>query len=493
MPDRLVAVNDADYRLPEPVRQSLATDLADSATELGASMFGTYADQQRMGIVLPAATSISSIQEACDSARTFGTKVWASGSITTNATLRIRSNFDFSGLTINYTGNGVGVILGDESGVTFRIAGTLPRVIASNKSGSGWSSTSGTTGVLAVNLNSCSEIIVPHIRNFETGLRVAGLGQGCAYNTFLIGHLQNNKVNLSLDADSVGWSNQNVYIGGRFSHESGEGTNTPGVVHLDLAVGLVHPPNNNLFLNPSLEGDTPEYHARIAGSVNVISNGRWEAANPKVRWMTGAVRNEIHWGYNSHLITETVDASAGNNFIIGQSSRMTASTSAGQFVLENSSSSGSPVLTVMAAGARQNGADFSSSWTSRFASNYLSGKRDVDPFARCSLDFQNGRIYLGNGAAAPTMYLDTIGTSGVRINGGNLVFGTDNAFDIGTTGANKPRYVRAATAVVTGAASSGSRPPAATAGVGAMFFDTTLNKPIWSTGSAWVDALGSSV
>ena len=40
---------------------------------------------------------------------------------------------------------------------------------------------------------------------------------------------------------------------------------------------------------------------------------------------------------------------------------------------------------------------------------------------------------------------------------------------------------------------TGSRPSAATAGVGAVIFDSTLGKPLWSNGSAWVDATGTAV
>jgi hypothetical protein len=45
----------------------------------------------------------------------------------------------------------------------------------------------------------------------------------------------------------------------------------------------------------------------------------------------------------------------------------------------------------------------------------------------------------------------------------------------------------------TGASVTGSRPAAATVGQGGQWFDTTLNRPIWSTGSAWVDAAGNTV
>jgi hypothetical protein len=79
------------------------------------------------------------------------------------------------------------------------------------------------------------------------------------------------------------------------------------------------------------------------------------------------------------------------------------------------------------------------------------------------------------------------------VNGGNLFFDTDNARDIGSATALRPRYIRAATAVQTGSGATTARPAAGTAGAGAMFFDTTLGKPIWSTGTAWVDATGAAV
>lgn len=45
----------------------------------------------------------------------------------------------------------------------------------------------------------------------------------------------------------------------------------------------------------------------------------------------------------------------------------------------------------------------------------------------------------------------------------------------------------------TGKAATASRPSAATVGQGSQFFDTTLNKPIWSDGANWRDAAGTVV
>lgn len=51
----------------------------------------------------------------------------------------------------------------------------------------------------------------------------------------------------------------------------------------------------------------------------------------------------------------------------------------------------------------------------------------------------------------------------------------------------------AANAFRTGRGPTSSRPSAAVVGTGAMYFDTSLNKPIWSDGYRWCDALGQSI
>lgn len=79
-----------------------------------------------------------------------------------------------------------------------------------------------------------------------------------------------------------------------------------------------------------------------------------------------------------------------------------------------------------------------------------------------------------------------------RFGSASAGFVRDNTYDLGTSG-HRPRYVRAATGVQTGAFPKKSRPSAKTAGVGTCIFDTTLKRPIWSTGSTWVDANGKKV
>ena len=81
-----------------------------------------------------------------------------------------------------------------------------------------------------------------------------------------------------------------------------------------------------------------------------------------------------------------------------------------------------------------------------------------------------------------------VGSSGAFFAGtkGGVTFGTITIHD--TRQAFVSSLPVAVPALVTG-----SRPAAATVGSGASVFDTTLGKPIWSNGSAWVDASGAVV
>jgi hypothetical protein len=78
----------------------------------------------------------------------------------------------------------------------------------------------------------------------------------------------------------------------------------------------------------------------------------------------------------------------------------------------------------------------------------------------------NGRMDWGGNGSATDVTLE-------RVSAGVLRVGAGHAFR-------------------TGLAVTGSRPSASSVGQGSQFFDTTLNRPIWSTGSAWVGADGAA-
>lgn len=92
-------------------------------------------------------------------------------------------------------------------------------------------------------------------------------------------------------------------------------------------------------------------------------------------------------------------------------------------------------------------------------------------------------IGVGNGSGAFSPVIIAVGTSVTPGNDGFINLGTatarwNNGFFKG--------YVKV------GTTTTAARPAAGTAGAGAHMFDTSLGKPIWSNGTAWVDATGAT-
>lgn len=101
MVDRLVAVNDDNYRLPEPVRMSLANDVADDGTELGSSLAGAFIKNVIItgtGIDKTGATdSTSSIQAILDAAPSGAAVHFPEGSYRLGAALSISKPLNIVG------------------------------------------------------------------------------------------------------------------------------------------------------------------------------------------------------------------------------------------------------------------------------------------------------------------------------------------------------------------------------------------------------------
>lgn len=456
---------------------------------------GSSAIATRQGVVIPATISHADVQAALTSAASTGRRVQASGTYTTSSTLTITGDCDLSQLAINYTGTGTAVQVGsgvsDSSGILFRKDIRLPVVINASKVGTGW--TAGTIGVRAINTFGCS-IRVPRIRNFETGYYADGLGTGNVYNDVQLLHLDNNKRNLYVGAGTGGWCNSNTYRLGSLQHDSVEGSAVSGVRQIILATAT-NIVNGNLFIGGSVEGNTAEYHLDCDGLYNRFIEIRWEnSGGCRIRWGSASARNLIDYGYSAHQLVEThVAGSSLNRLLSTGTSYQVGSTAKALNVWENTSSSTAGVDAIMDPGARLASTDPVVGYRVLRTADATKMKRADDTNDRLVLDHTNGRVYFGNATGAITMYLAPVSTSGISFNGANLYFGTDNANDIGLAGSLRPRYVRVGTAIQTGAAVTGSRPAASTAGAGAMFYDTTLSKPIFSDGTTWRDATGTAV
>ncbi|ASR80079.1 tail protein [Arthrobacter phage Correa] len=233
----------------------------------------------------------------------------------------IRCQLEATQATFRYTGTGTALILGYEASksvVTPRRRFNCPRVIKVDRT-TGWDGTS--VGIKAVNLNTC-EIYTPFIQDFERGLVMYGYGGGNAYNTVNLGALWENHKNLVLDCTSDGYTNQNLFLGGRLQHSLTKGAVLDDINASQIYMVAENPeggPNNNTFLNVSFEGENVAfYRVEMSGAYNQIINGRWEApagVNPRVRYRTNALRNRISGGYGSPGIIETFDGTLGGGSI----------------------------------------------------------------------------------------------------------------------------------------------------------------------------------
>jgi len=504
MTDRLVAVDDADYRLPEPLLGALSTDVTSSSTSMGAAVVdaGMSAASTAQGVVYPDGAgfgpiSFSALQAAATAASGTNKKVVMAGTITTDQTLVLKSDFDLGQLTINYNGTGVCVQLGDEAVPSHRFRGTFPRVLNVNKSGVGWASVAGSVGIYVVNMNSCAELVVPLVQQFETGLKVYGKNQGNAYNNFFIGHLHNSKVNLLIDAEGdnatvgYGWSNQHTFYGGRYGHNGAEGKNQPGVRHIKITKNGWASGNNITFITPSVEGACPEYHLDIDSIENVVINGRYEgeAGFPvKVIWRSGAGRNALYRGYNLHEVVEVFEAGGTQNQNQGQTNKLRTAFDVGSFVLENPQANTRGLMTFMAAGAALAGSDPLTAYVARLTANSWMLKQATDANPTVVIDPVNKRIHLGGGVGAPT-YGIQYASSGTQILG-HLLF--EASRDIGLSTGSKPRNIRASNFIEAGQYTTAARPAMTSTDRGSIW-DITLGIPIWWNGTAWINAMGTVV
>lgn len=241
------------------------------------------------------------------------------GNYRIDSTVVFLGSLDASEATFTYYGSGIGVILGsDQVGVvTARQSFRAPRVIKAGRV-SKWDGT--TIGIQANNLNTC-EVYVPFVQDFEYGFYAYGNSGGNAYNNYHLGALWENHKNLVLGCTPDGYTNQNLFIGGRLQHSTTKGATIDDMDASQIFMVSQNAeggPNNNTFLNTSFEGENVAYYRLdIGGSYNQFLNCRWETlnGNPRVRYRSSALRNKIDGGYNAHNIVEVFEGTLGGGEI----------------------------------------------------------------------------------------------------------------------------------------------------------------------------------
>lgn len=382
--------------------------------ELNVINFFTKAELQEYKENPTAFDSYEPMQRGVFAANALGRSIAAFGEFYISQTLLVSGSIDFSQARIYTDVEDIGIDIRTFDYNYLRDATVrLPELINKNKvDGDQWVNTTA-IGVRTVNLDACT-IYTGHIWNFETNLKVfATNSKGNCYSTYHVEHLQNGKINLDIQAEGFGWVNENLFIGGRYSHLTAEGTLVSGVRHVRIGAGVEYVPNQNAFFKASLEGRIAEYVVEVSGNYNYFDRCRWESSTlPRVLYKkfpemstaaSQATRNVISGGYQADSI-QVVNEGTGGSFANTLESSfirsMVMQGSDAGFKLRNASSDTNSVFRVYSA----SDGDMASP-TISFNSRQISGKRFTDAFYRAHVDFYNGRLYLGNGTAEPVAYL----------------------------------------------------------------------------------------
>jgi hypothetical protein len=356
----------------------------------------------------------TALQAALNAVGSANGRAYAKGIFKISKTVTFIGPADFTDAVFNYTAtSGLAVQVGNPASRVFRTEYRLPRVVATAKTGTGWAAVAGSSGVRLTNLYSCT-VTVPHVQNFETGLIGHGMGpNGTAYTVIHLGHLDNNKVNLLLKPDDTGakatsgWFNQNMFIGGRASHESAEGQDVAGTKHIHIAPSS-NTANNNRFISTSVESPgVVQYHIDCHGHYNIFDQCRFENTSTRdkrrVIWRAASKYNVISGGFGAGQLTEIVEPGAMNDLRSEETNRYVGGTVLDPLMaLENPGSSAAPILRGLPAGTVASGANQSTAWSWDLSANKLRGKRAGDAAPRLELDFANGIMKSGTGAANPT-------------------------------------------------------------------------------------------
>jgi hypothetical protein len=228
----------------------------------------------------------SAIQAAADDARTNGDILLIPPrTYKISSTVTIACDVDARGAILEISNTStVALQIGLTTDYTFDRRMFLPQVIQTGKTAPGWSGND--VGVKIYNLYH-SKVDVSKIRNFSVGLWTTSTGaRGNVYNTYSIGYLNNNKINLLLKpTDDGAWVNQNLFMGGRLDVGGGaEGTNISGARQIMLtspATTTQGAPNNNHFIIFPSRATVPSTISTVQGRTISLKTAALKLLRPR--------------------------------------------------------------------------------------------------------------------------------------------------------------------------------------------------------------------
>lgn len=307
------------------------------------------------------------------------------------------------------------LLVGKRSGRITGIAMSLPAVVnITHKIGDAW--TKGGTGfyetvaaVEAANVNNC---LVWNVSSYGggRGLSVKGYSAGTQGSTFYINSLVSNQTNILFSAgDTLGWVNENTFVGGGVGLGNGETTDGRTIRMLWSDSNGNAPPNNNRFRGINFEGIATKLD--ITGTDNIWDHCRWEVLSSVPVFIQRStanwpcVRNTIRGGWNASAIAFT-EANGGAAIAWNELDTPLKKVFNGDkelFLLAAQSGIAS-VITVFASGDNPLLKAYNDpSYVARWAENVMSYKRKTDVAPRLITDGNAGLIFLGDGTVSPPL------------------------------------------------------------------------------------------
>jgi hypothetical protein len=417
------------------------------------------------------------LQDAADAAAAADMPLWIGRDWTISSTVTFLCHVESDpNVVITYTGTGTAlkVVDGTASHVYYRVH--LPSV-ETTKTWSGGSI--GSKTAIAVDCLSAGEVTFVRIVGFSYGLRLIPSGPyGLAYNKFGGQFIYETAVPLQAYVNVAGsYVNENrIEIGsyGDPDAATAPATKVTGTRGIELlSTSGNNPINHNWFMFGALEQDHFEY---AIYTENANDNGflgqRFEvsAGFGEVRFgQSGSgyysTRNLLLYPYNASNVTVTESTNSYGNLIVGVNRMELDGATVDQSLLSlrNFYSGGSPCITIYepSYSPRTN----SDQWNVSVAASLVKVKSPTDAHPKWQVAPDTGTQSWGPGSGAVDT---TLSRSAAGVLASNGAF---KATSYTTAG----------------------RPSASTMGAGAMIYDATLSKPVWSNGTVWKDAAGTTV
>lgn len=409
--------------------------------------------------------SASAIATAVTKAKSLGVPVTGQGTFRVDSTVRLDCDADFRFATFVCSSTSISPLVAvgnaDESYFNARTL-ILPALEnAAYVEGAGWTGTS--LGLLVQNANYC-QITVPYINGFVTGFLHYGVDRGTAHNDLYLGELLSNKVEVELDAETGGWCNSNHYYGGGWQQLPAEGTNISGARLLLISAGDADAPNGNIFVGCGFEGNVAEFLIECYGYQNTFVGCRFEASGgPKVQFNGSVGQNNLIIGGNgANSLTVTNINSAKNNIVETQLQRSWKPGTGDSGPIRafiNAASSGRHIsgMDTSATPATSTG-----SYVWDLASDGMRFKAAADANARIWILQSAAQIRMGPATTSQDVILQRLAVD-------VLGMGTGDAFRAGTF-------------------TTATRPSASSFLEGTQFYETDVDKPLWSNGTNWKEA-----